>query len=118
MTFDFYILVDGEAVAVDSLEEWGIWMSGSDDRLVRQTLLRLPDRREALVSTVFLGIDHGFGCAPRLPVLWETMIFAEGVDEDGRRRPAASQVEALQDHEELVVALRGRYDARLIRVTP
>lgn len=29
-----------------------------------------------LISTVFLGLDHSWGEGP--PLLWETMIFAEG----------------------------------------
>jgi hypothetical protein len=32
------------------------------------------------VSTVFLGLDHGFGDGP--PVLWETMIFGGNHDQE------------------------------------
>lgn len=47
---------------------WAAWFETAD-RIVAQTEV---GRYE--VSTVFLGVDHGFGHTSR-PVLWETMVF-------------------------------------------
>jgi hypothetical protein len=48
---------------------------------------------EVSVSTVFLGIDHGFRCDRGLPVLWETMIF--GGPHDGYQNRYTSRTDAL-----------------------
>lgn len=49
-------------------------------RVARETVCAGVD-----VSTVFLGMDHGWGDGP--PVLWETMIFGDGhpLDQDMMR---------------------------------
>lgn len=55
----------------DSLPETSEWYSGKTGLGFVVGLDEVGDRR---VSTVFMGIDHGFGEGP---VLWETMIFPE-----------------------------------------
>lgn len=61
-----WILRDGQAVQV-SMAEWLEWFA-TRERIIHQTHIS-----SYLISTVFLGIDHGFGGGQ--PVLWETMIF-------------------------------------------
>lgn len=57
----------------DDLRAWGRFMA-SPDRIVAQTEIN----PEACVSTVFLGLDHGFSSKPDAPpVLFETMVFGE-----------------------------------------
>jgi len=40
---------------------------------MNQKILKQDHFDDVMVSTVFLGLDHGFGS--KGPVLWETMIF-------------------------------------------
>jgi hypothetical protein len=47
------------------------------------------------VSTVYLGIDHGYGNGP--PVLWETMVFCEGKNDQDFER-STSRKDALKVH--------------------
>lgn len=59
-----------------SLAEWGEFFgSGVDHRRVART-----GEKDLFVSTVFLGIDHGFGRGP--PILFETIIFRNGQPDD------------------------------------
>lgn len=53
-----------------------------------------------IVSTVWLGLDHGHGSAE--PVLFETMVFGEGdwADQDCRRY--STELEARIGHTEMV----------------
>lgn len=62
-----YVLDGKVPVREPNLMVWGVWMEVVD-RHVGWT--RLEDGR--VVSTVFLGLDHAFGCGP--PVLFETMV--------------------------------------------
>lgn len=76
-----YKLVGREIVEVDQLLEWVRWFETAD-RQVAETEIG-----EFRVSTVFLGIDHGYGDRDA-PVLFETMVFGEPVETDffGKRR--------------------------------
>lgn len=79
MSLGWYILRDKRAVAVDTCEEWGRWLelsSRDGSRIVGNW-----QRDGVTVSTVFLGLDHGFGGGP--PLLFETMIF--GGPHDGEQ---------------------------------
>ena len=63
----YYILVGKQVVSCSDLMTWGEWFE-THDRQVAYT-----EQDEVRVSTVFLGIDMGFGDGP--PVLFETMVF-------------------------------------------
>lgn len=54
------------------------------------------------VSTIFLGIDHGWGEGP--PQLFETMVF--GGPHDGDQERYASWEEAAEGHARIVAGLR------------
>jgi hypothetical protein len=66
-----YVLDDDHRpVPVEDVIAWGTWLE-SADRIVKQ------DGDEGSgwwISTVFLGIDHGYGVSGP-PLLFETMIF-------------------------------------------
>lgn len=80
-----------------TLGEWVETMRGDRWRRVADT-----DLGGVRVSTVFLGIDHGFGASPR-PILFETMIFApEHPDLDQMQRRYATWDEAERGHAEWV----------------
>ena len=65
---DRYILDGRMPVPEPDLIRWAVWYEDPDDRRVAK------DERDGVqVSTVFLGLDHGWGDGP--PILFETMIF-------------------------------------------
>jgi hypothetical protein len=112
MRAHLYILDDkGEPVAVetetefcteldDGLIRWGRFFEQRDLRRVA-----LEEVNGIRISTVFLGIDHGWGGGP--PVLWETMCFADGPT-DGHHmdqetdRCSGSREQALAMHQRMV----------------
>lgn len=67
----------------------------------------LGEQGEMLVSTIFLGIDHGFGRGGD-PVLFETMVFGAGCYGDLQHR-YTSWEEALEDHNRIVAEIRREY---------
>lgn len=85
-----YILVDGQPQRCDDLEIWARWMDDFQRRVVARTylsrdgadvlpykdILRLPRQAYAVVSTVFLSIDHGWPwqTPDAAPILYETMV--------------------------------------------
>lgn len=90
-----YILDDaGEPLPCLDLLEWGRWMEDNSDRM-RVLLDELPN--DVRVSTVFLGLDHGFG-GPTL--LFETMVFR------GEQWRYGTRAEALAGHAAAVELIR------------
>ena len=59
--------------------------------------LAKTETEKATVSTVYLGFDHGFGYGEK-PVLWETMVFCEGENDQDCER-ATTRAEALEVHQ-------------------
>lgn len=82
-----YILNGKEPVLEPDLMKFGKWFETAD-RVVKQT--QLPDNVK--VSTVFLGIDHGFGSDK--PVLFETMVFGGEHDQYQDRYSTWDEAEA------------------------
>jgi hypothetical protein len=78
----YYILdADHNPVAVRTVEEWAIrFEAGQLGKIVAVNTFGHAAIGTVKVSTVFLGLDHGFGTldpeADQRPVLFETMIFA------------------------------------------
>lgn len=65
-----------------------------------------------LVSTVWLGLDHGFGMTEQ-PLIFETMVFNErtgDTDVDQMHR-YATEDEAIRGHEEIEARIRTLYRA-------
>ena len=91
---DKYILRDGNVVPEPNALAWAKWFE--DSRNERQ--IAKDSIGAALVSTVFLGLDHSFGGAT--PILWETMIF--GGPHDGHQERYATRDEALAGHQKAV----------------
>lgn len=94
----FRILKNGELVPC-SLYEWGRWLEQRSN-VVEQT--RLPGA--VLVSTVCLGMDHGFHDRP----LWfETMVFGEAAGElDDYQERYETLAEAKAGHARAVEAVK------------
>jgi len=66
--------------------------------------VQLDQIGDAKVSTVFLGLDHGFSRATD-PVLWETMIF--GGPHDGYQDRCSTFAEAVEMHRKAVRVANG-----------
>jgi hypothetical protein len=88
-----YILVDGEPREEPDIIRWATWFKeiGTGRQLARD------DVAGAMVSTVFLGIDHGWGGVVQL---WETMVFGGALE--GEQVRYATRAEALAGHSEMV----------------
>lgn len=100
-----YILDGHEIVACSDRGEWSLWMFGADETETRRVAVDEVGGFE--VSTVFLGIDHGFGYTDR-PILFETMIFnATGKSRPGTRRYCTWD-EAEAGHREVCAALKAK----------
>lgn len=96
-----YLLQGHRPVREPDILKWAAWWETAQRRVARERLT-LPDGTEAEVSTVFLGIDHGFGGRP---LLFETMVF--GLKEDAQ--PCwryATWLEAEAGHVAVCAALR------------
>lgn len=95
-----YILDGHTPVKEPNVLTWGRWMETAD-RTVALTILENGTR----VSTVFLGVDHAFfGDGP--PILFETMVFAEGSWVDLLMERYTTWDEAKAGHEEIVERLK------------
>ena len=95
-----YILVNRKPILCDDFMVWGRWFEKArcTGRRVRQTYIN-----DIRVSTVFLGLDHGWGEGE--PILFETMIFGilrKGVDEQLYQERCCTHRQALDMHWEAV----------------
>lgn len=107
-----YILDEnGEPVLCLDLMTWAKWMEeGNPGRMVARTLF--PEKK-AMISTVFLGIDHAFSGGA--PILFESMLFVENLSgEDMRRYRTRAEAEA--GHKEMVDAYIGKQALHGIRL--
>lgn len=97
-----YILDEaGEPLPCIGLADWSR-MFEDPRRVVAQTVVG-----QLTVSTVFLGLDHGWGEGP--PVLWETMIFDTHwrVAGDDYQERYTSRAAALEGHRRAVIFAHG-----------
>ena len=90
---DHWILVGQTPVPAD-LMTWAVWLETNDRRVMFTRVLDTVD-----VSTIFLGLDHGF--SPHAPLLFETMAFWPGSDSHETRR-CSTWLQAERQHERVV----------------
>ena len=100
MIGDHWILVDREPIK-STLMEWGRWLELDPDESGRR--IEATEIGDAKVSTVFLGIDHGFGSGP--PILFETMIF--GGEHDQYQDRCCTYDQAKVMHTKAIWLVRG-----------
>ena len=81
---NYYKLVDGE-IQPATLEEWAETYEKPGLRNIAFDKVATPRGDIVDVSTVFLGLDHGFG-ADGPPVLFETMAFGIPADHSPDRQ--------------------------------
>ena len=72
----YYALDDDHRVIPATLREWSALMDDHDARRVAKDVV-MVGTQAVTVSTVFLGIDHGWG---KTPELFETMTFGGPYD--------------------------------------
>src|SRR5262245_25848747 len=89
---------EGKPVPATDTIAWAKWFQTAN-RVVAQTHVK-----NILVSTVFLAIDHNFGCGGA-PILWETMIF--GGEHSNFQQRYTSKEDALKGHRKAVALVRG-----------
>jgi hypothetical protein len=80
-----YILVGHQPVVCRDLMTWTRWMETADRHV------GLTEQGDVMVSTVFLGLDHGWGDRVQL---YETMVFAGDHDSDMERYSTWDEAEA------------------------
>ena len=97
MRMEHYILKDKKVVKVELLV-WARWFEDIDNRRVAET--KFGDVR---ISTVFLGIDHGFW-ENGPPLIFETLVFGGPLDDTMNRY--STWEEAEKGHSELVQRCR------------
>lgn len=91
-----YILEGKTPVLCNDLTTWGEWMQKAERHVANDYL---PDGVH--VSTVFLGLDHGFHPTDGgTPILFETMIF--GGEHDQYQERYATWEEAEEGHKRAV----------------
>lgn len=88
----YAILVNGKVVPTDDFVKWAKFFENDKLRIIKRAEIG-----NITISTVFLGIDHGFGGRPRW---FETMIFNGPLD--GKQERYESQAEAIRGHNYLV----------------
>lgn len=90
-----YVLNEkGEPLAQPDVVRWAQWFEKSNRRVARTTVGPYE------VSTIFLGLDHGWGCA--VPVLWETMVFRGNSSDIEMDRCSGNREQAMAMHEKMV----------------
>lgn len=95
-----YKLSGKVAVVCHDLFEWGTWYETADRKVARD------DIEGIIVSTVFLGIDHGFSADPDSdPLLFESLVFLPD-DETGEMRRYFTWEEAEEGHSQIVDAIK------------
>jgi hypothetical protein len=95
MAHRWYYRLEGETPVPIGFEEWMAWSKANPGP---QRVAQDQIGKTYWVSTVFLGIDHGFGEGP--PRLFETMVFRGGETVDGARYSTWEEAEA--GHRKLV----------------
>jgi len=99
-TMTKYILDGHKVVRCDDMIKWSQWFATGDRQVA------LTEKDGIRVSTVFLGLDHGWGKGK--PVLFETMIFGGPHDENMYRYHTWEEAEA--GHKEMCKQAFGESD--------
>ena len=91
---------------------WGLWFEHSAAiRRVGRTQVG-----EFRVSTVFLGLDHGW--VSPVPILWETMVFrGEDGESFGMERCSGNREQAEAMHEAMVAKLEAQEETMRTEIT-
>lgn len=110
MTFIPYYDKDGIPV---TQEQWGLlWGDDAYRMVARSTVASAADLNQTYdVSTIWLGINHGFG--EGLPLIFETMVFGSGDIESDCQRYSTLR-EAQEGHIEMVTEVASTMDDPIV----
>lgn len=97
----WYIL-EGDNIRPVSVDEWSRWSLERRD----EKRIALNQVGDVEVSTVFLGLDHGWGDGP--PVVFETMTFGGGEATNEWQWRYTTRAAAQAGHDKVVLALAAR----------
>src|SRR6266436_924888 len=82
-----YFMLDGDKVtSTNDIHEWGKWMQTNNRQIGHDAINGVK------ISTVFLGLDHSF-MDEGPPVLFETMLFGEGANNEQWRYSSREMAE-------------------------
>lgn len=81
------------------LLEWTRMIENPKYRVVKQTAVK-----KVRVSTIWLGLDHGFGKGP--PLIFETIIFDKDSELDQREEKYSTLEEAIAGHLKAVALVK------------
>lgn len=90
----YYTIDENHVVSPTDLNGFTALYGNPKKRQVALDLLEIGDASTVRVSTVFLGLDHGYGGG--LPILFETMVFGGKLDENQWRY--STYQEAVEGH--------------------
>lgn len=92
-----YILKDKKVVPTENFSEFTEFFRNEDNKIVKQQYIG-----DILISTVFLGIDHGGYLTNGQPIVFETMIFKDDDFEDLYCSRYVNYEDALRGHRHAV----------------
>lgn len=99
MPYIYYILDEQIVKPVETLEEWATARYDEDEegKLTRTKdwIVKQETIHGKFISTVFLGMDHGWGEGP--PIVFETMVFSkegDGIEDSVCRYSTWEEAEA------------------------
>lgn len=95
---DRYILINKKPVYEPDLMKWSAWFETKNRQILRD---HVPGNGD--ISTIFLGIDHGF--SGEAPLLFETMIF--GGEHDGYQERYYTYEQAVKGHKKALRMVKG-----------
>lgn len=93
---DWYIYDENHKPIKKDVIEASIWLYPSKENSTDRRRVKKDTVNNHDISTVFLGLDHGYGEGE--PVLWETMIFGASELDQWQDR-YTSYEDALKGHE-------------------
>lgn len=82
--------------SVITASKWGELFQIPEYKILQQTLLDNEDG--IMVSTVWLGLDHGYGYGTRRPLIFETMIFGMGINGEEYQERYSTEAGAMEGH--------------------
>jgi len=94
---------DRKGQPIATWERWVELRTDRDYRRVGVDSVILPNGGLAWVSTVWLGLDHNWTGGQ--PIIFETMVFADGEDCDQYQARYHTEQQAADGHRLVVVAL-------------
>ena len=111
-----YILNENkEVIAVEDFKEWALQFKEEFRRVDDTTIIEKDNTR---VSTVFLGLDHGWGRKESdPPVVFETMTFSSNPDLNEYQERYCTWDEAVKGHNRVVESIKNDISLKESRKT-